>query len=179
MWQTLRALRCGCTIFLDAVAVAGSFDRRTLKSLPCKILRSRIVLPGSNRTILTLSHFLTFCPSQRFCYYMRDKNGNSDGEYLFTYKHALYSYTCTNMSSTYCADLKYWNLNTLQQGPLKDRLPHENNRTYGLPCLVLKTQSAGRSAYWADTSALFRSSSYVLRWHVRIWSFCLFISQAH
>ena len=83
----------------------------------------------------------------------------------------------TNMSSTSCADLKYWNLNTLQQGPLKDRLPHENNKTYGLPCLVLKTQSTGRSAYWADTSALLRSSSYVLRWHVRIWSLCLFISQ--
>jgi len=48
---------------------------------------------------------------------------------------------CTRTHVQMCpvrsADLKYWNLNTLQQeGPLKDRLPHENNKTYGLPCLV-------------------------------------------
>jgi len=41
-------------------------------------------------------------------------------------------------------------------------LPHENNKTLGLPCLLRETQSTGRSAYWADTSALLRQSSFVL-----------------
>ena len=35
-------------------------------------------------------------------------------------------------------------------------LPHENNKILGLPCLVREAKSTGRSAYWADTSTLFR-----------------------
>ena len=35
--------------------------------------------------------------------------------------------------------------------------------------------STGRSASWADTSALLRYSSFALSWHVRVRSFCLFI----